>query len=235
MEKDIKDYRKKELKSFFLANILLILHGTGFVGNIVYLLGEESFWKAVGRLFDSSVLSTVLYIYIFIIDSLISEKIKDKLIWLVTGLPGNTIFTAIKENNRDKRFTTKMALSVYANLYEKLDSESDVKRASKLQNEFWYKLYQKYEKEAQVYISQRDYLLCRDMTVLMLWILIGSSLFSFVIPWEISFKVWILLCMEFFVLWISSRVKGRRFAYNVVAKDLASYGSVVEYQENYYD
>lgn len=36
-----------------------------------------------------------------------------------------------------------------------------------------------------------------------------------------SYKLWIVLCIEFFALWSYSRTKGRRFAYNVIAVDLA--------------
>ena len=222
MEKDIKDYRDKELRIFVFGNILLILLGTGFVQSITQLLGEDNVWKAVAGLFDSSILSAVLYIYIFILDSIIPGEFKDKIIWPIRRLPGNWIFMDIKNNNKDERFTTEMALKMYSDLYQQIEVEKDKKKRAKIQNEFWYKLYQKYESRAQVFVSQRDFLLCRDMAVLMVWVFVGAVALS-LYRGGISCKLWSVLVVEFFVIWIAARVKGERFAYNVIAKDLASF------------
>lgn len=115
MEKNIKDYREKELKSFIYLNILLVLHGIGFFSSIGQSLDENNILDATRLLFDSSILSAIMYLFIFILDSLIPAVKKDKLIWIITGVPGNTIFIDIKKNNRDVRFTTESALMTYAN------------------------------------------------------------------------------------------------------------------------
>ena len=47
MEKNIKDYREKELKTFVLGNILLILVITGAINDIASLIGEDNLWKAI--------------------------------------------------------------------------------------------------------------------------------------------------------------------------------------------
>ena len=220
MEKDIKAYREKELKAFVLGNILLILIGTGLIYNIVQPLETDNVWKAVAELFGSSVLLAIIYIFVFIFDAIIPGKIKDRIIWPIVGLPGNRIFTNIRQHNKDNRFTTQTALKEYSDLYQQIDAEKDKKERAKIQNEFWYVLYQKYEKHAQVYTSQRDFLLCRDMTAMLLWIFIGAMLLSWYLKAGILNKLWIVFAVEFFLVWIAARVKGKGFAYNVIAKDL---------------
>ena len=76
MEKNIKDYRDKELKTFVFGNILFILLGTSLIDNIVEFLGVNSVWLAVGELFGSSVLCAFIYIFVFVFDSVIPGKIR---------------------------------------------------------------------------------------------------------------------------------------------------------------
>ena len=225
MQKDIKEYRDKELKTFVFGNILLILLETGLIHTIIEPLSMNDVWTAVAKFFDSSVFSALLYIFVFVIDSIFPGKNKDNFVWLIAGLPGKRIFTEIKEHNRDDRFTTKTALIAYDLVYKRIDSEKDENERAKIQNEYWYRLYQKYENHAQVYISQRDYLLCRDMTVMMLWIILGYVFLSMHNNMYISCNLIIILLIEFLVVWISAVFKGERFSYNVLAKDLANYNA----------
>ena len=69
MEKNIKDYREKELKTFVLGNILLFLVITGVINDIASLIGEDNLWKAIAELFESSILSSIVYIFVFVFDS----------------------------------------------------------------------------------------------------------------------------------------------------------------------
>lgn len=96
-----------------------------------------------------------------------------------------------------------------------------------MQNGSWYRIYQKYENQAQVYISQRDYLLLRDMTIMTLWIGVIHFLLSWFLKRSVPIELIKMLVAEFLLLWIAARVKGERFTYNVIAKDVAKY-----YEEN---
>lgn len=223
MEKNLKDYREKELKAFVFGNILLILLGTGLIYKIVEPLEIDSIWKAIAELFGSSILSAIIYIFVFVLDTIVTSDFKYRVAWPIAGLPGNRIFTEIRENNRDDRFTTELALEAYSSVYKMIDAEKDRKKCAKIQNSNWYKLYQKYESVAQVAISQRDFLLCRDMMVMMIWIIIGFMFLSCYLGQGVSCKLVTVLIIEFLALWRATRVKGRRFAYNVIAKDLAGY------------
>ena len=153
MDSDLKNYREKELKSFVLGNILLILMETGIVDNIVQLMSSSDLWKAAAELFESSIISSIIYIFVFCFDSILQGRLKDKVIWPIKGLPGNTIFLDIDKNNKDERFSKQTARKVYEKLYTQIDSCKDKKECEKIQNQYWYAIYQKYESQAQIYLS----------------------------------------------------------------------------------
>ena len=67
---------------------------------------------------------------------------------------------------RDRRFSKQTARKVYEKLYTQIDSCKDKKECEKIQNQYWYAIYQKYESQAQIYMAQRDFLLLRDMTIM---------------------------------------------------------------------
>lgn len=227
MEKNIKDYREKELKTFVLGNILLFLVITGVINDIASLIGEDNLWKAIAELFESSILSSIVYIFVFVFDSIVQGKLKDRIIWPIKGLPGNRIFLDIAQKDKDERITKEMAQNVYKDIYEEIKATKDKKKVAKMQNGSWYRIYQKYENQAQVYISQRDYLLFRDMTIMTLWIGVIHFLLSWFLKRSVPIELIKMLVAEFLLLWIAARVKGERFTYNVIAKDVAKY-----YEEN---
>ena len=223
MDSDLKNYREKELKSFVLGNILLILMETGIVDNIVQLMSSSDLWKAAAELFKSSIISSIIYIFVFCFDSILQGRLKNKVIWPIKGLPENTIFLDIDKNNKDERFSKQTARKVYEKLYTQIDSCKDKKKCEKIQNQYWYAIYQKYESQAQIYMAQRDFLLLRDMTIMMLWIGFMYVFLSWYIKRLLSCKLITVFIIEFILMWIGARVKGNRFAYNVIAKDLAKY------------
>ena len=223
MEKDLKDYREKELKTFLFGNVLLVLLGTGFIQNIVEPLGADNVWKALAELFGSSVCLTIIYIFAFVLDSIIPGRIKERIIWPVCGLPGRRIFTDIRDKNRDDRFILEDALQAYEKVYKEIDKNNDKEQCGNIQNAAWYKIYQKYETHAQVYVSHRDFLLCRDMATLVVWVFVGTLLLYGYTGKDISSKLIIFMVVEFIILWIAAKVKGKSFVYNVIAKDLAIY------------
>ena len=67
--KDIKDYREKELKNYVVGNILLILLVTGKLQEVI-AWGSENSFDIWGTIIESVVLSSIIYIYVFIIISI---------------------------------------------------------------------------------------------------------------------------------------------------------------------
>ena len=218
MEKDIKDYREKELKSFVIGNILLILISSGMLDRVITIVDETTAWAAVNTILASAVFSSVIYIFVFVADSLVPGEIKDKVIWCFTGRPGEHIFTDIKINLKDDRFTAKQAEEQYAEIYKEIEKSKDSK---KTQNSAWYRTYKKYEAHAQISISQRDFLLCRDMCTMTPFMAIGYLCLQWYRHQTISCILIAILIVEFILLWIISRGKGKRFVYNVIALDIA--------------
>ena len=218
MEKDIKDYREKELKSFVIGNILLILISSGLLDRIIAIVDETTAWTAINTILASAVFSSVIYIFVFMADSLIPGVIKDKIIWCCNGRPGEHIFADIKENLKDTRFTKKQALEQYAEIYKEIERSKD---SRSIQNSSWYRIYKTHEAHAQISVSQRDFLLCRDMCILTPFITAGYLCLQRYRHQNFSCRMITILIVEFILLWFISRSKGKRFAYNVIAVDIA--------------
>ena len=106
---NLKDYRENELKQYVIANALVFLLVHGFINfadteNIKLVQGIVS-------LLGTTLLASTIYIFTILVDSVIDDKIKNRLVNLYfMKLPGEYIFTEIKNKNKDIRFTTSMAL-----------------------------------------------------------------------------------------------------------------------------
>lgn len=219
MEKDIKDYREKELKSYVIGNIILALIGVGFIDSIVTAIGKEDFWNAGGVIVSSGIVSSLTYIYTYIVDALVPGDAKNTIIWWKSGVPGNRVFSQIKQNNKDKRFTAQEVLEKYAAVYKSIE-EAEKSEKKSVENSAWYGAYQRNEKSAQVFVSNRDWLLCRDMCVMTLWIIAGCLLMFWLLKKALPCWLVAVLVTELIGTWGAARVKSKRFVYNVIAKDV---------------
>ena len=159
-------------------------------------------------------------VFVFIFDSLCNTWIKE--IVILTKFikkPGMTIFTRIKQGGIDDyRINPVKAAAKYKNI---IDNIPTGKAKYNYENSEWYKIYNKYESSEKILVSQRDYLLCRDMctaTVTETIIVIVGMLMGLIpIAWSI-FKV--LLIMYILTL-IATHNKADCFCKNVIAKDLS--------------
>ena len=72
---DIKDYRNNELKNYVIGNILLVLYFSSIFDNLFTLdiNSNLNIWKT---LIESALVSSIIYIYVFLLDSLIPGDIK---------------------------------------------------------------------------------------------------------------------------------------------------------------
>lgn len=220
MNKDVKDYRNAELKSYVIGNILIILIASGLLDYMIIFTEETTSLGVISTVITSAIFSSVLYNYIFLVDALMPSNWKDKLIWCGSGMPGETIFTTIKEKNEDKRFTSKHAMDVYKEVYQKI-SETNEKERKAIENSEWYGIYKKNEDHVQISTSQRDFLLCRDMTAITIIIAIGYVLFQSCREQYFSWRLFLFFGIELVVSWGAAKIKGKRFAYNVIAVDIS--------------
>lgn len=173
MDNNLKNYREKELKNYVIGNALMILVLLGLFNTLFNIKMDETSSNILltlgSELISAGIFSSILYTYVFIFDAIIPGNWKDLICNLYRPLAGEVVFEEIKEKLNDKRFTKDAALQKYANIYEKLDNLVG-KEKRKASNSAWYSIYLKHENETKIFISQRDYLLCRDLCVSTLYI-----------------------------------------------------------------
>ncbi len=216
---DIKDYRNNELKTYVIGNILLMLLLSGVVDEFLSREVSEVI-EIINVIIQSSLLSSIIYIYVFLFDSIIPGNLKQKIVYLPMGnLPGYTIFSAMKKNIRDDRFTVQDVMEKYSNIYENMPS--DKKARKKYENAQWYRIYQEHQNKNKVYTANRDLLLCRDITIITLFLIFMYLVCIFILNlFAFSTKLLVILLVELFVADIATRGKASRLAYNVIAEDV---------------
>lgn len=221
--KDLKDYRSKELLSYVIANILLFLLCTNMFDMIFDADYVDSF-NLISTLFGAAVYGSILFIYVYLIDSLLPGDRKDYIAWFGKyNLPGCRIFVDLKNKERDIRFKKDDAIKKYKNIYDNMPVEK--KKIAKYQNAAWYGIYKRYRDAGSVYTANRDYLLCRDLyisTLSMAVLYILIVLFFYIVKGNDIFSIefCVILLIEGVLTNLAMHGKGWRFCYNVIAEDI---------------
>lgn len=216
---DLKNYRNNELKNYVIGNVLLILLLSGSLDQLFTLEIGESL-DILKMIIESALISSIIYIYVFLLDSLVTAEIKKKIVYFPIGkMPGYNIFTNMKDKVKDDRFTKKDVMKKYKNVYDNMPT--DKKEREKYENAQWYKIYNKYENESKILTANRDFLLCRDMTIITLMlILIYIVCFGILKVIMFSWETFIFLIIELIVTDVATRGKAHRLAYNVISEDV---------------
>lgn len=212
MKDDLKDYRGKELKSYAIS-----------LGIIIYIIvTDELEVSKIDELMcvaDSVLVASVITSLIYIFDGLLDTKVKN-IINLIFKIPGDYVFSKLIPSAKDYRIDLKKAKEKYKKIYSKL--EEGKKTNIHFENESWYKIYKKYEEIPMVKVSQREYLLLRDMSVvncLMLLVYIALVIFKFV---KFNFGAGILILGLYVLTIIGANIKARKLCLNVIAQDLSA-------------
>ncbi len=240
---DVKDYRKDELKYYVIGNILLFIIVVGysngvfdgiFNSNKCFQVNEAL--KVFSWLLGTGFATSVGYVFVYLLDTAVPEPWKKKLCNWLTGrskLYYGKIFLAVKKGKfKDKRFTSDQAKIRYKNKYTKLATLSNDNEMKKVSNSFWYHIFYKRINEPTVFVTYRDYLLCRDLVVI-------TALFPLLFLFCFFLCCWfaIIDCCKFlntssiklillwwgFELFLSRsalRAKQKRLSYNVIAVDI---------------
>ena len=217
---DLKEYRNKEFKNYVILNICIILfYSIDFCKlNIEELKVNFDVFQ---KFFPLILSSSAIYVYVFLIDSLLPDGYKAKIVNLWSDLPGFTVFTNMKKEVKDGRFTKEQVLEKYNNVYERMDKLSDSEELKRLENSEWYKIYQKYKESTKILISNRDYLLCRDLCSISLLIsiiyVIVTICFDIIV---FNWGVLGFLVVEYIVTNIAARHKAKRLVMNVISEDI---------------
>lgn len=225
MAKNLKDYREKELKFYVVGNVLVMMLLTN---SLVTFYEDTSAVNAVNSLlgigkdfFSLATIMSLVYVFVFIFDSLIPGHIKDWICSIPCGeLPGKTIFDKIKSGEiKDVRFTQVQAQRKYCQIYEELEKLSGEER-KRYSNSAWYKIYQAIENEPKIFTANRDYLLCRDLciaTIGILFIYLALCLMGIV---SFACNVGIYCLIEIVVTNVAMRMKQKRLVVNVITVDI---------------
>lgn len=215
---DIKDYRNNELKNYVIGNILLVLYFSGMFDKI-FSQDINSNLNIWGIVIESALISSIIYIYVFLLDSMIPGDIKQKIAYFHIGkLPGYTIFTKVKEGEKDDRFTQADVMKKYSQIYTNMPVNK--KEREKYENAQWYKMYKDCRNENKILIANRDFLLCRDITIITMMLLILYFILTSLKIIVFSKIIAIIIVVELIVSNISMRGKARRLAYNVISEDI---------------
>lgn len=213
----LKNYRNNELKWFLVANVLLmILTSKSFEFKEGDLLNQVII--NIEKIISISIFSTTIYVFTFIIDSIIPSNLKVFLVFLWKKKPSATIFTQIQKNCKDDRFNIEEAKTKYKNIYIKIEKENQF---SKDQTPLWYEIYNKYRDNSIVYGSNRDYLLLRDLhsqVIVLIITYITLILTTGIILFSINYLIYLFVIL--IVLNIGARIQGKRMVYTVIALDL---------------
>ena len=233
----MKDYRKEELKSYVIGNILFILTLSG-VFDPVLSKNIKDLIDVAHLILESTLLSSILYIYIYIIDSMIPSSLKDKISYFPFNKPGMVVFIKIKSNGilyRDDRFTVDDANRKYEEIYIGIDQitqklkvakdnkqKRDLKKQLKMyQNSKWFDIYMQHKDDLAVSAIQKDSLLNRDINVITVSILVLYMITCFCTSAiKLNGTIIYLLLAEFVVTSIAAKSRAKRFVLTVISRDI---------------
>lgn len=216
---NIKDYRSEELKIFVLANVLMLLCIQKIITWDRLMGGEAEVLKLVLTLIDSTVLLAIWFSFVYLADALFPTNIKNKIVYLGSPLPGQTVFTRLSTKTEDERFTKEQIIEKYSDIIKNIPKCK--KEKLDYENSKWYSIYNLYRDRTMVLVSNRDYLLCRDMTVstVVIFILYFVMVFAFHV-FEFKVESLLYLLIIFILTNWATRQKGMRYVNNVIACDL---------------
>lgn len=211
---NIKDYKNKEINMYILGVIFLYL----CISNSFNL--DNNNMINVNQLINTTLSSGIIYLFTYLSDAMISSYFKDKIIYLfgIIKKPGEWIFSNIKNNCKDDRIYSEKANQKYKDIYLNMPKEKNKRK--KYENSEWYAIYSNYRNETMIEISNREYLMTRDLvfvTISMLIIYIALCVLN-IFYWSFTFIIILLILL--IINTISANIKAKRFVYNVIAIDL---------------
>lgn len=218
----MKSYRQLELKMYCVALILMYFLITGeFVAFIEAPQGQGAL-ELIAGLLDCAVVSSTIYIFIYILDSTYASDLKWRLVYLFCPKPGEVIFTRIFKRVDDTRFSEKDIQMFYGDILEVSKRLLIKKKQRSYENQQWYHIYHQYRGVEIVETSATDSRLCRDIfvaTINTVLLYLMLSLWAKVMTLDCRYLLFLLGALV--LSNIAARLRGMRWVYNVIAYDLA--------------
>lgn len=214
----MKSYRENELKHYVIAVILMYFVVVNGVNSFINS-GDTNTIKFIAEIFEIAIISSSIYAFVFVLDSIYSGKLKRKLVFAWMREPGMLIFEQIEKAKNDIRFTQTDVKKYYSDIYANMPENR--KENKVYQNQQWYSIYHNYKDVEMVAASAKDYRLCRDIyiatiniLIVYLFLCLASDIVIFNCRY-IMFLIFLLVCTN-----IATRNKGKKWVYNVVAYDV---------------
>ncbi len=212
---NIKDYKDKEINMYILGIVFLYI----YISNSFNINNDKIMY--FNQLITTTLASGIIYLFTYLSDAIVSSYFKDKIIYLfgIINKPGECIFSTIREKGKDDRISKDDAIRIYKDIYENMPKEKSKRK--KYENSNWYIIYSKYREEKMIQISNREYLMTRDFVFVTIALFIIYAILSILKFTIWNYKFAILLFLLTIINLISANIKAKRFAYNVIALDLA--------------
>jgi hypothetical protein len=215
---NLKDYQTKELCLYVMTNISVLLLLLGFLDHPEQSVIQTI--EVISNILNMVILSAAIFTFTFLTDSIFSSEIKFHLAGF--QLPGGKIFSRIKNKNIDKRFSREDAILTYKNIYESMPNEK--KERYVYENSQFYKIYNQYRNVTMIMVSNRDFLLCRDIyfstiSTIALYLLL-TILFKII---AFDWRYIVYLALMLIVANLGLRNKGWRFVCNIIAYDISNH------------
>lgn len=215
----MKNYRDNELKSYVVAAILMYFITTNGISGILNK-DDISILQFVIDLLNVAIISSSIYAFVFVLDSVYGSDLKRTLVFLFTDEPGQTIFDSIKKKKSDIRFSNTDVEKYYKSIFAQMPED---KKGRKIyQNQQWYHIYHQYRDIEMVTTSAKDFRLCRDIfiaTINIFLIYITLCIISEIILFNIYYIGFLIIMI--IISNIATRNKGKRWVYNVIAHDIS--------------
>lgn len=217
---DLKNYREKELSLYIISSVLIFLISHRFINVDANNFADTL--SLFSQIFVSAILSVIAFGFIFVVECLFTSRFKERLLYLfgffgLLNPPGYTIFSKIKENNYDKRFSHNKLMVKYPTLYENMPITK--KERQDYENEKWYEIYNQVRDVSMIRSSQREWILCRDIYISTLVMLISYIIIVMLCLVEFNIYYLMFLVVMLLVTNFGANRKANRFAYNVIAYD----------------
>ena len=212
--KNLKDYREKELKYYTISCILFL----------IYLENRSISSEQIISIKNINLvlISSSVYIFSIIFDSLFAYKESIITIFGLIKMPGEKIFSNIKSKKiHDIRFDNEEVYNIYKSIYDSMAKNKNDRY--KYENKKWYKIYDRYKDNPMIFNSNRDYLLCRDSLCNTLFNLFIYMINLFTIKTFNFNKLYIFfLIIMIIISFIATHSKASKLVNNVIALDFSN-------------
>lgn len=174
----------------------------------VFVLGNSLDLGKFSKNFIQVIITPAITFFALITSSIISSKLKFKIIYVFLGEYCPGCFAFSKYAKDDYRINEVILKNIYG----------DFPSTHKEENILFYKIYKKFENDRIVYSSQQNFLLFRELFFVHLFFMLGLVSYISLNP-TIHYNVWplALLAGELILFWLAARILGIAFVKNVLA------------------